>query len=63
MEHFNDTHRQYPRTLEQAFGPHCRRVIEESDPPPFPGTAIFGGLLAVVIFLILFGLLLTVGGK
>lgn len=33
MERINDTHRRYPRTLQEAFGPYAHNHISEKDGP------------------------------
>lgn len=54
MEHLNDTHRGFPRTLEQAFGPHCRKVIEESEPPAVSLRTIALGIAVAALVLLIF---------
>lgn len=46
-----DTDRRYPRTLEQAFGPHTARRIDE--PSHAPTTTLGHRVVSVVCVLIL----------
>jgi|GEM_PF-2021322 len=46
----NDTQRQYPRTLDEAFGPHCNRHIGERNPPlDWQDKVVIYGSLAALI--------------
>ena len=42
----NDTVRQYPRTLEQAFGPHCNKHIDDSQPLDWQDVLVYAASAA-----------------
>jgi hypothetical protein len=52
------TTRQYPRTLQDAFGPHTSRQVEEpAEPPTLAGRLV--GALYWAISIALFGAMFT----
>lgn len=54
MEQINDTHRGYPRTLVEAFGPHCCTHITDPDQPDWQDGVVYAGvLIAALLGLIL----------
>lgn len=46
----NDTTRQYPRRLDEAFGPHCNKQIGERDKPfdRQDKVVLYGSLIAII---------------
>jgi hypothetical protein len=57
MEHLNDTHRSYPRTLQEALGPYASGPLHPL-PAPSNRLAIPAYLVALVIVIALLLVLL-----
>lgn len=53
MERINDTHRAYPRTLEQAFGPHCNQHISEPREADWQDHLVVGASVVSLLALVL----------
>ena len=54
----NDTHRRYPRDLNEAFGPNCRKdITEPARPIDRQDRAVLWGCMAAVIAIIAIGCL------
>jgi hypothetical protein len=54
----NDTHRRYPRDLNEAFGPNCRKdITEPTRPIDRQDRAVLWGCMAAVIAIIAIGCL------
>lgn len=53
----NDTVRQYPRTLEEAFGPHCRKQIGDAPRMDWQDKLVLWACVATVVVVVALSIL------